>query len=44
MMRVAAALCDEAREIEKAGDNIMRKPHKKDGTLVCKNKLVAKFE
>ena len=37
-------LCDEAREIEKAGDSIMRKPHKKDGTLVSKNKLVAKFE
>ncbi|MFA4825714.1 MAG: F420-dependent methylenetetrahydromethanopterin dehydrogenase [Methanoregula sp.] len=44
MMRCAAALCDEAREIEKAGDSIMRKPHKKDGTLVSKNKLVAKFE
>ncbi|MDO9549426.1 MAG: F420-dependent methylenetetrahydromethanopterin dehydrogenase [Methanoregula sp.] len=44
MMRCAAALCDEAREIEKAGDSIMRKPHKKDGSLVCKNKLVAKFE
>jgi methylenetetrahydromethanopterin dehydrogenase len=44
MMRTAAMLCDEAREIEKAGDSIMRKPHKKDGTLVSKNKLVAKFE
>ncbi len=44
MLKVAAMLCDEAREIEKAGDSIMRKPHKKDGTLVCKNKLVAKFE
>ena len=37
-------LCDEAREIEKSGDTIMRKPHKKDGSLVTKNKLVAKFE
>jgi len=44
MMKVAAQLCDQAREIEKAGDSVMRKPHKKDGTLVCKNKLVAKFE
>src|SRR5512137_315605 len=44
MMRCAAALCDEAREIEKAGDSILRKPHKKDGVLVSKNKLVAKFE
>ena len=44
MMRTAAVLCDEARELEKAGDSIMRKPHKKDGVLVSKNKLVAKFE
>jgi methylenetetrahydromethanopterin dehydrogenase len=44
MMRVAAALCDQARELEKAGDSILRQPHKKDGTLVRKNKLVAKFE
>jgi methylenetetrahydromethanopterin dehydrogenase len=44
MMRAAAVLCDEAREIEKAGDGIIRKPHKKDGSLVSKNKLVAKFE
>src|SRR5512137_1555579 len=44
MMKVAAILCDEAREIEKAGDSVLRKPHKKDGVLVAKNKLVAKFE
>ncbi len=44
MMKVAAVLCDEAREIEKAGDSVLRKPHKKDGVLVSKNKLVAKFE
>ncbi len=44
MMRVAAVLCDEAREIEKAGDSVKRQSHKKDGALVCKNKLVAKFE
>ena len=44
MLKVAAMLCDEAREIEKANDSILRKPHKKDGVLVCKNKLVAKFE
>lgn len=44
MMKVAAILCDEAREIEKAGDSVLRKPHKKDGVLVSKNKLVAKFE
>jgi methylenetetrahydromethanopterin dehydrogenase len=44
MMKVAAILCDQAREIEKAGDSVLRKPHKKDGMLVSKNKLVAKFE
>ncbi|MDP3563699.1 MAG: F420-dependent methylenetetrahydromethanopterin dehydrogenase [Methanoregula sp.] len=44
MMRSAAVLCDEARELEKAGDSVMRKSHKKDGSLVSKNKLVAKFE
>ena len=44
MLKVAAMLCDEAREIEKANDSILRKPHKKDGMLVSKNKLVAKFE
>ena len=44
MMKVAAALCDEAREIEKAGDTVLRQAHKKDGVLVKKNKLVAKFD
>ena len=44
MMRSAAVLCDEARELEKAGDCILRQAHKKDGTLVRKTKLVAKFE
>jgi len=44
MMRCAADLCDQARELEKGGDSILRQPHKKDGTLVRKNKLVAKFE
>ena len=44
MMRVAAVLCDEAREIEKAGDGIVRKPHKKDGVIVSKTKLISKPE
>jgi methylenetetrahydromethanopterin dehydrogenase len=44
MMRQAAALCDEAREIEKAGDGIIRKPHKKDGTIVSKTALISKPE
>jgi len=44
MMRAAAVLCDEAREIEKAGDGIVRKPHKKDGVIVSKTKLISKPE
>jgi methylenetetrahydromethanopterin dehydrogenase len=44
MMRAAAVLCDEAREIEKAGDSIIRKPHKKDGIIVSKTKLISKPE
>ena len=44
MMRQAAALCDEAREIEKAGNGIIRKPHKKDGTIVSKTTLISKPE
>ena len=44
MMRCAAVLCDEARELEKAGDGIIRKPHKKDGVIVSKTKLISKPE
>lgn len=44
MMRMAAVLCDEARELEKAGDGVVRKPHKKDGMIVSKTKLVSKPE
>ncbi len=43
-MKTAAKLCDEARELQKAGDVILRKAHKKDGTQVAKTKLVAKFD
>jgi len=44
MMRSAALLCDEARELEKAVDGVIRKPHKKDGVLVSKTKLITKPE
>jgi len=44
MMRSAALLCDEARELEKAADGIHRKPHKKDGVIVSKTKLISKPE
>ncbi|HOP66439.1 MAG TPA: F420-dependent methylenetetrahydromethanopterin dehydrogenase [Methanoregulaceae archaeon] len=44
MMRAATVLCDEAREIEKGCDAVIRKPHKNDGTLVSKTKLISKPE
>ncbi|NYT04960.1 MAG: F420-dependent methylenetetrahydromethanopterin dehydrogenase [Methanomicrobiales archaeon] len=44
MMRVAALLCDEAREIEKGVDGVVRKPHKNDGTIVSKTALISKPE
>jgi methylenetetrahydromethanopterin dehydrogenase len=44
MMRMAANLCDQARELEKGMDAVARRPHKKDGVIVSKTKLVAKFE
>lgn len=33
MMRMASELADEAREIEKAGDSVLRKPHFNDGSF-----------
>jgi len=42
MMRTAARLADEARECEKAGDQVFRKPHFTDGTLGTKRKLMEK--
>lgn len=44
MMRKAAQLCDEARELEKGMDGVIRKPHKKDGVIVSKVKLISKPE
>ena len=42
MMRTAAKLADEAREIEKSGDSVLRKPHFKDGSLGEKKALIEK--
>jgi methylenetetrahydromethanopterin dehydrogenase len=42
MMRSAARLADEARELEKIGDSVLRKPHFKDGTLGQKRGLMEK--
>ena len=44
MMRQAMVLCDEAREMEKATDAVIRKPHKNDGTRVAKKALISKPE
>jgi len=42
MMREAARLADEAREIDKAEDMILRTPHHDDGVVLQKRKLLEK--
>jgi len=42
MMRAAAKLADEAREIEKMDDKVLRRPHFKDGILGEKRTLIEK--
>ncbi len=42
MMRVAAKLADEARELEKTGDTVLRQPHKKSGEILTKTALAEK--
>ncbi len=42
LMRQAARLADEAREIEKYGDSVPRKPHYDDGSTLKKRKLIEK--
>lgn len=39
LLRAAASLADEAREIEKAGDSVERRPHAGDGKTLKKEKL-----
>lgn len=41
-LRAAAKLADEAREIEKQNDSLLRKPHAKDGRILSKTKLLEK--
>ncbi len=41
-LRAAAKLADEAREIEKENDSVLRKPHAKDGRWLSKTKLIEK--
>ncbi|MFH0897455.1 MAG: F420-dependent methylenetetrahydromethanopterin dehydrogenase [Candidatus Bathyarchaeota archaeon] len=42
MMLIAARLADEAREIEKSANSVIRKPHAKDGVRLYKTKLIEK--
>lgn len=42
MMRIAAELSDEAREMEKQSDSVLRTPHARDGALLSKRRLVDK--
>jgi methylenetetrahydromethanopterin dehydrogenase len=42
MMRAAARLADEAREIEKSNNTVFRKPHYKDGSSGTKKALMEK--
>ena len=42
LMRWAAVLADEAREIEKYGDAVLRRPHHRDGTVLRKRRLLEK--
>lgn len=42
MMRVAAQLADEAREIEKGGDRVTRTPHYTNGRILRKSRLIEK--
>jgi len=40
IVQVGASLAEEAREIEKCGDTLLRTPHAKDGRLKTKDKLM----
>jgi len=44
MMRVAARLADQARELEKSNDTVFRTPHSKDGKILLKTELLKKPE
>ena len=44
MAACAAKLAQEAREIEKSNDSVLRTPHMKEGNLGCKTDLISKPE
>jgi methylenetetrahydromethanopterin dehydrogenase len=43
MMRIAAKLADEAREVEKASDSTTRTPHTSEGAVLSKTRLLDKL-
>ncbi|RAP49198.1 MAG: methylenetetrahydromethanopterin dehydrogenase [Methanosphaera sp. rholeuAM74] len=44
MMSAAAKLADEARDIEKGNDTVLRTPHRRDGTVLRKTSLMDNFD
>jgi methylenetetrahydromethanopterin dehydrogenase len=42
MMAAAARLAEEARELEKPTDAVLRRPHADDGKILSKRKLMEK--
>jgi methylenetetrahydromethanopterin dehydrogenase len=44
LLNAAARLCDEARDLEKGMDSVLRTPHAADGKILMKTTLVSKPE
>lgn len=44
MIAVASQLAQEAREIEKSNDEVVRTPHRRDGSVANKHKLMRGFD
>ena len=44
MMKTASFLAEEAREIEKSNDSVTRTPHKRDGSIIFKSKLIKYYD
>ena len=44
VMRAAAKLADESRELEKANDSVSRRPHSRTGEIMKKTRLLEKPE
>lgn len=42
MIRISSKLAEEAREIEKTNDSVLRNPHTKEGRILSKRKLLEK--